>query len=124
MVYKIEPLDLMALLAPVVAATATLARLDERLARSPVRDGWIERQHFAGKIERVARAQRRTEAFFQLAEHHTAAPASELFHLQFSSFDDDADILPVARDDRGVAAPSADNRCRCGRRARRSNASV
>lgn len=27
--------------------TEALARLDERLARSPVRDGWIERQHFA-----------------------------------------------------------------------------
>jgi Protein of unknown function (DUF1612)/HTH DNA binding domain len=47
MVYKIEPLDLKPLFAPVAAATAALVRLDERLARSPVRDGWIERQHFA-----------------------------------------------------------------------------
>ena len=28
-------------------ATEVLARLDERLARSPVRDGFVERQHFA-----------------------------------------------------------------------------
>lgn len=47
MVYKIEPLDLKTLFGPVTAATAALARLDERLARSPVRGGWIERQHFA-----------------------------------------------------------------------------
>lgn len=47
MVYKIEPLDLNALLLPVCAASTALARLDERLARSPVRDGFIERQHFA-----------------------------------------------------------------------------
>lgn len=46
MVYKIEPLDLKALFGPVTAATAAMVRLDERLARSPVRDGWIERQHF------------------------------------------------------------------------------
>lgn len=47
MVYKIDPLDLKALFAPVTAATAALSRLDERLARSPVCNGWIERQHFA-----------------------------------------------------------------------------
>jgi Protein of unknown function (DUF1612)/HTH DNA binding domain len=46
MVYKIEALDLNALLMPVTSATAAVARLDERLARSPVREGWIERQHF------------------------------------------------------------------------------
>ena len=40
-------LPLNTLLAPVAAATAVLARLDERLARSPVRDGFCERQHFA-----------------------------------------------------------------------------
>lgn len=47
MVYEIEPLDLNALMSPVAAATASLVRLDERLARSPVSEGWIERQHFA-----------------------------------------------------------------------------
>jgi len=31
---------------PLVAAEDRLARLDERLTRSPVRDGWIERQNF------------------------------------------------------------------------------
>ncbi|WP_232375886.1 RHE_PE00001 family protein [Mesorhizobium comanense] len=35
------------LIAPVAKATEALARLDERLARSPVRDGFVERQHFA-----------------------------------------------------------------------------
>ncbi len=47
MVYKIEPLNLNALLVPLTTATAAVTRLDERLARSPVRDGFIERQHFA-----------------------------------------------------------------------------
>ena len=47
MVYKVEPLDLNALFMPVAAATAALVRLDERLAHSPVREGWTERQHFA-----------------------------------------------------------------------------
>jgi hypothetical protein len=47
MVYKIEPLDLKALFGPVATATSALTRLDERLARSPVQGGWIERQHFA-----------------------------------------------------------------------------
>lgn len=47
MVYEIGDLDIKALLGPVTAATAALARLDERLVRSPVRDGFIERQHFA-----------------------------------------------------------------------------
>ena len=45
--YDCEPLDMQTLFAPVIAATTALARLDERLARSPVREGWIERQHFA-----------------------------------------------------------------------------
>lgn len=31
---------------PATRATELLARLDERLAHSPVRDGWIERSHF------------------------------------------------------------------------------
>ncbi len=47
MVYEIQPLDLNALLMPVTTATAAVTRLDERLSRSLVRDGWIERQHFA-----------------------------------------------------------------------------
>ncbi|WP_352722756.1 RHE_PE00001 family protein [Mesorhizobium sp. M0491] len=36
-----------ALFGPVARATEASARLDERLARSPVRDGFVERQHFA-----------------------------------------------------------------------------
>jgi Protein of unknown function (DUF1612)/HTH DNA binding domain len=46
MVYEIESLDHKALFAPVATATSALTRLDERLARSAVRDGWIERSHF------------------------------------------------------------------------------
>jgi Protein of unknown function (DUF1612)/HTH DNA binding domain len=46
MVYKLDPLDLPSLFAPTCAASAAVARLDERLARSPICDGWIERQHF------------------------------------------------------------------------------
>jgi Protein of unknown function (DUF1612)/HTH DNA binding domain len=47
MAYEIGILPLDALIGPAVWSTEALARLDERLARSPVRDGWIERQHFA-----------------------------------------------------------------------------
>ncbi|WP_292329097.1 RHE_PE00001 family protein [Mesorhizobium sp.] len=47
MAYEIGELSLKALIGPVARATEALARLDERLARSPVRDGFVERQHFA-----------------------------------------------------------------------------
>jgi hypothetical protein len=47
MAYETGNLPLEALIGPAARATEALARLDERLARSPVRDGWIERQHFA-----------------------------------------------------------------------------
>ncbi|UVK57543.1 DUF1612 and helix-turn-helix domain-containing protein (plasmid) [Mesorhizobium sp. AR02] len=47
MAYAIRELPLETLFGPVARATAALARLDERLARSPVRDGFVERQHFA-----------------------------------------------------------------------------
>ncbi|MES0100683.1 RHE_PE00001 family protein [Mesorhizobium sp. M0019] len=45
--YDIGHLSLKTLLGPVSRATEVSARLDERLARSPVRDGFVERQHFA-----------------------------------------------------------------------------
>ncbi|MDX8500875.1 RHE_PE00001 family protein [Mesorhizobium sp. VK4C] len=47
MTYEVAKLPLNTLIGPVARATEPLARLDERLARSPVREGWIERQHFA-----------------------------------------------------------------------------
>ncbi|MDG4890006.1 MULTISPECIES: RHE_PE00001 family protein [unclassified Mesorhizobium] len=47
MVYDAAALPLESLFAPVARATEVLARLDERLARSSVRDGWLERQNFA-----------------------------------------------------------------------------
>jgi hypothetical protein len=47
MAYDIGDLSLKTLIGPVSRATEALARLDERLARSPVRDGFAERQHFA-----------------------------------------------------------------------------
>ncbi|MER8759908.1 RHE_PE00001 family protein [Mesorhizobium sp. M0976] len=47
MAYDIRELPLETLFEPVARATEALARLDERLARSPVRDGFVERQHFA-----------------------------------------------------------------------------
>jgi Protein of unknown function (DUF1612)/HTH DNA binding domain len=47
MAYEIGMLPLETLFGPAARATEALARLDERLARSPVRVGWIERQHFA-----------------------------------------------------------------------------
>ncbi|WP_352827500.1 RHE_PE00001 family protein [Mesorhizobium sp. M0494] len=47
MAYTLDKLPLETLIGPVARATAALTRLDERLARSPVRDGFVERQHFA-----------------------------------------------------------------------------
>ncbi|TGS85062.1 DUF1612 domain-containing protein [Mesorhizobium sp. M3A.F.Ca.ET.174.01.1.1] len=47
MAYDAAKLPLETLIGPVARATELLARLDERLARSSVRDGWIERQNFA-----------------------------------------------------------------------------
>ncbi|MCG2633123.1 MULTISPECIES: RHE_PE00001 family protein [Bradyrhizobium] len=45
--YKIpEPLPWSAIALPLAAAEDALARLDERLAKSPIRDGWISRTHF------------------------------------------------------------------------------
>jgi Protein of unknown function (DUF1612)/HTH DNA binding domain len=46
MAYEFSNLSLTTLFDPVVRATAALTRLDERLSRSPVREGWIERAHF------------------------------------------------------------------------------
>ncbi|CAH1648106.1 RHE_PE00001 family protein [Chelatococcus asaccharovorans] len=46
MAYEIGKLPLETLIGPTGEATAALVRLDERLAHSPVRDGWIERSHF------------------------------------------------------------------------------
>jgi Protein of unknown function (DUF1612)/HTH DNA binding domain len=47
MAYALDNLPLDPLIAPVAKATEVLARLDERLARSSVRDGFVERQNFA-----------------------------------------------------------------------------
>nr|WP_292429103.1 RHE_PE00001 family protein [Mesorhizobium sp.] len=47
MAYQLTDLTLNALIAPVATATEALARLDERVRASPVRDGFVERQHFA-----------------------------------------------------------------------------
>jgi hypothetical protein len=41
-----DPMPWSALVAPLAQAEDALARLDERLARSPVREGWIARTHF------------------------------------------------------------------------------
>jgi hypothetical protein len=46
MAYDLARPQLERLLAPVTEATAALARLDERLARSPVAEGWRQRAHF------------------------------------------------------------------------------
>lgn len=47
MAYALDKLPLETLIGPVSRATEALARLDERLARSPLREGFVERQHFA-----------------------------------------------------------------------------
>lgn len=46
MAYEIGKLPLEAFISPAAKATEALVRLDERLAHSPVRDGWLERTHF------------------------------------------------------------------------------
>lgn len=47
MAYDLIKLPIQSLLRPISDAGVALARLDERIARSPVGDGWIERMHFA-----------------------------------------------------------------------------
>jgi hypothetical protein len=44
--YRLAEIPWRALAAPLARADDALARLDERLSRSPVRDGWIARSHF------------------------------------------------------------------------------
>src|SRR5215204_5591577 len=41
-----DPLPWRTLAGPLVAAEDALARLDERLGQSPIREGWISRTHF------------------------------------------------------------------------------
>ncbi|MES0001851.1 RHE_PE00001 family protein [Mesorhizobium sp. M0051] len=50
MAYTLDKLPLETLIGPVARATEVLVRLDERVARSPVRDGFVERQHFADAV--------------------------------------------------------------------------
>lgn len=47
MPYDLSKLPISSLLRPISDAGSALARLDERIARSPVGQGWIERSHFA-----------------------------------------------------------------------------
>jgi hypothetical protein len=47
MAYDIARISMTALLEPGFRAGIALTRLDERVARSPVGQGWIERSHFA-----------------------------------------------------------------------------
>lgn len=47
MSYDLSKLAISSLLRPISDAGTALARLDERIARSPVGQGWIERSHFA-----------------------------------------------------------------------------
>lgn len=45
--YKMpDPLPWAAIAGPLATAEDALARLDERLAKSPIRDGWVSRNHF------------------------------------------------------------------------------
>src|ERR1700680_3885693 len=45
--YKIpDPLPWAQLAGPLAAAEDAVARLDERLAKSPIRDGWVARTHY------------------------------------------------------------------------------
>lgn len=46
MAYDIAKISMTALLEPAFRAGIALARLDERIVRSPVGQGWIQRTHF------------------------------------------------------------------------------
>jgi hypothetical protein len=46
MAYDLAKISMTALMRPAFDAGISLARLDERIARSPVGEGWIERTHF------------------------------------------------------------------------------
>ncbi len=48
MSYDLSTLPITGLLRSISGAASALTRLDERIARSPVGGGWIERMHFAG----------------------------------------------------------------------------
>ncbi|UJW77471.1 RHE_PE00001 family protein [Rhizobium sp. SL42] len=48
--YDLAKLPIATLFAPVCSATAALTRLDERIARSALRDGWIARSHFGDAV--------------------------------------------------------------------------
>lgn len=45
--YDLSKLPIQSLLRPISDAGVALARLDERIGRSPIGSGWIERSHFA-----------------------------------------------------------------------------
>lgn len=47
MVYRLADRPLATLIGPLARTEDLLARLDERVAKSPIREGWIERSHFA-----------------------------------------------------------------------------
>src|SRR5918994_629783 len=47
MAYQLANLPLNTLIGPLARADDLLARLDERVRKSPVRDGFVERQNFA-----------------------------------------------------------------------------
>jgi len=47
MAYDLAKISMTALMRPAFDAATALTRLDERIARSPVGEGWIERTHFA-----------------------------------------------------------------------------
>ncbi|WP_064697789.1 RHE_PE00001 family protein [Rhizobium aegyptiacum] len=47
MAYDLAKISMTALMRPAFDAGVALSRLDERIARSPVGQGWIERSHFA-----------------------------------------------------------------------------
>lgn len=47
MAYDVSKISMTALMRPAFDAGVALTRLDERVARSPVGQGWIERSHFA-----------------------------------------------------------------------------
>lgn len=47
MAYDLAKISMTALMRPAFDAGVALTRLDERIARSPVGQGWIERSHFA-----------------------------------------------------------------------------